>query len=307
MKKYCRSSSDSSTVSVRHMELMLEKLKANQARSSTIRNYMSIWRKFNKFLLRLDDRKRVNTWEKRVVIYGTYLVEQKAQSQTIKSYFSAIKYILQTDGYIWNVQVAMLDVITKSCQLINDRIKIRLPIRIHLLEQVLFEVQRTFHDQRYLRAMYQALFSIGYYGMMRIGEMTLSDSEHYVRAKDVLISFNNDKIKLKLHTSKTHGRRSKPQEIRITRVEMTNVKRFFCPFVLMRKYISYRGVGYETEEEPFFIHRDASPVKADLARNTLQDMLEKLNLNPALYDTMSLRSGRCVDMYKMGYSLEVLK
>ena len=218
------------------MELVLEKLKGSQARSSTIDNYMSIWRQFNKFLLRLDNKEKIDTWEKRLIIYGTYLVEQGTQSQTIKSYFSAIKFVLKTDGYEWNDNAAMLHVITRSCALLNDRVKIRLPIRVQLLEQILFEVQRSFASQPYLERMYLAIFSIAYYGMMRIGEIAKMKSPHFVKAKDVHIAQNKNKILLRLHTSKTHGRISKPQEIKITQVQTAQTKRFFCPFKLMRNF-----------------------------------------------------------------------
>ena len=307
MKKYCRSSFDSSTISVAKMELVLDSLKSQQVRPSTLKNYMAVWREFNKFLLRLDDCSRVNTWEKRLVIYGTYLVEQGAQSQTIKSYFSAIKFILKSDGYTWNDDEAQLKVITKSCEIINDRIKIRLPIRVHLLEQILFEEQRKFTTQPFIQSMYKTLFCTAYYGMMRIGELVKAESEHFVRAKDVHLSPNQDKIMLRLHTSKTHVQGDKPQEIKISKTQVLEVQRFFCPFKLMREYISYRGIGFEEYSKAFFIYHDGSPVLADTVRTTLRQLLDNLNLDSSLYDTMSFRSGRVVDMYKMGYSLESLK
>ena len=80
------------------MESILERLQANQTRRSTAKNYLSIWRHFNQFLIHLDNITGMS-WEQRTVLFGTYLVEQGAQSQTIKSYFSAIKHVLKTDGY----------------------------------------------------------------------------------------------------------------------------------------------------------------------------------------------------------------
>ena len=72
-----------------------------QARSSTAQNYHAIWRCFNQFLIRLDLHGRRNnlSWEQKAVLFGTHIVDQGAQSQTVKSYFSAIKHILRTDGY----------------------------------------------------------------------------------------------------------------------------------------------------------------------------------------------------------------
>ena len=302
------SSSDTSRISVKQMELIFEKLKARQTRQSTANNYLAIWRKFNQFILRLDNVSGTS-WEQKTILYGSYLVDQGVQSQTIKSYFSAIKHILRTDGYQWNDKLAMLDVITKSCRIINDQVKIRLPIRVNLLEQILFEVERYFDQQPYLESMYKAIFSIAYYGMMRIGEIAKSsEAGHYTRAKDVHVARNKNKVLIRLHTSKTHGKESKSQEIKIKQVPVMDVnKRFFCPFTMMRHFVAYRGAFYVDDNEPFFIFADRSPISPDRVRNTLRLLLQNLNLDQQLYDTQSLCSGRCVDMYKMGYSLEVLK
>ena len=139
----------------------METLKANQTRPSTLQNYMTIWRQFNKFLIKLDQR--TTSWENRVVLYGTYLVDNGAQSSSVKSYFSAIKHILKMDGYQWNDNQAMLNIVTKSCRIINDRLKVRLPIGRRLLELVLYEVQRYYNSQPYLEKLYSTIFCLCYY------------------------------------------------------------------------------------------------------------------------------------------------
>ena len=81
-----------SSISSKQMCNILEKLKCQTTRKSTSDNYYSIWRKFNQFLIKLD--RKPQTWERRVALYGAYLVDIGTQSSTIKSYFSAIKKIL---------------------------------------------------------------------------------------------------------------------------------------------------------------------------------------------------------------------
>ena len=97
----------------------------------------------------------------------------------------------------------------------------------------------------YLLTMYRALFALSYYGMMRVGEVTLSD--HVVKAKDIHSATNKDKIMLKLYTSTTHSRGMKPQSIKITSnlSERSGyyAKRNFCPFKLINDYMNIRG-GY---------------------------------------------------------------
>ena len=288
----------------------MERLKSNQNRSSIEANYHSIWKNFNKFLIKLEGNVKHLSWEERTVLFGTYLVEKGVQSQTIASYFSAIKHVLRTDNYQWDDNKTELSTITKSCRVLNDRLKVRLPIQIKLLELILFEVERTYCDkQPYLMKLYKTAFILGYYGMMRVGELTVnSQTNHTVKACDVHIGSNKDKILVILRSSKTHGKESYPHEIKISAIKQTGEKkiRFFCPFKVLREYNADRG-NYLTDDEPFLIFRDRSGMKAVQFRETLKMMIEKLGLDPSLYNTHSLRSGRSNDMRKFGYSIPAIK
>ena len=149
---------------------------------------------------------------------------------------------------------------------------------------------------------------MGYYGLMRVGELTLSP--HTVKAKDVHLARNKEKLLIMLYTSKTHGRANKPQEIKITsnRVEKTGnyLHRNFCPLELVDNYIQTRG-DYLEDHEEFFVLRDKSPVTPDLVRHTLRLMLDKLSLDSSLYDMHSLRIGRTEDLIRYGYSVAEVK
>ena len=239
------------------------------------------------------------------MLFLTYLVDRGVQSSTIRSYTSAIKHILVIDGYNWDDKQVMLTTITKSCRLINDAIYICLPIKSRLLDALLFELECHFAIQPYLEKMYKAVFSISYYGLMRISEVAAG--AHPVRARDVHVGMNKDKILLLLHTSKTHGKESHPQKIKIHSVYPDLVKKkLFCPFQLMHDFISIRGI-YEEDTEPFFILPDRSPLKRDQFRDMLKLQLARLDLDPTLYNCYSFHIGRIVDMASFGYSFSALK
>ena len=134
---------------------------------------------------------------------------------------------------------------------------------------ILFELERHFvsQSQYYLEWLYKAIFIISYYGMMRVGEITLSP--HVFKAKHVHLATNKDKLLLVLYTSKTHDLRHRPQKIKITsnRMEKSGsyVHRHFCPFKVLRKYIALRG-NYAEDNELFFIFH-------------LSGVVRQLNLN----------------------------
>ena len=56
-----------------------------------------------------------------------------------------------------------------------------LPAQIELLEILMFEFERMFKTQYYLEILYKTIFLIRYYGLLRIGEMTMSP--HTLKAK----------------------------------------------------------------------------------------------------------------------------
>ena len=237
---------------------LLEELKNNQHKTSTKNNYYGIWKKFNEFVIQLD--RIPNSWEQRVCLYCTHLIcDRNLQSSTIRSYVSAIKSVLQTDGYQWEDGKVLLNVLTRSCKLKNDRVKTRLPIQKGLLEIILFQIQKRFNEtQPYLEMCYISAYLLMYYGLMRVGE--ISQSQHSLKATNIHDANNRNRLLLVLYSSKTHGIESRPQKIKIcgkTHLEVissndtTRVasKKYlkdchFCPVEWTRKYIRNRPPPY---------------------------------------------------------------
>ena len=265
-KSNTRESSTSSQLPTKYMQEVLDMLKYMKHRQSTAETYHWVWHCFNKFLIRLDDRPIL--WEHKMQLFCTYLVEQGSQSSTIKLYVSAIKSVLESDGYEWKDERLLLGTITKACRIKNDQLKCRFPIRISLLEIILFEIERFWNGkQPFLKIMYKTLFALGYYGMLRIGELTDTPSGHTLKAKNVHIGQNKEKILLILYSSKTQSIANKPQEIKITSVkqEACHRVRHFCPFGLSREYMQVRG-GYIDNTENFFVLPGRNKVTANHVR-----------------------------------------
>ena len=275
---------------------------------------MTVWRQFNRFLLKLDFMPK--SWEERAALYGAYLVESGIQSATLKSYMSVIKSWLIDDNYKWNQDEILLNTLTRCCRMLNDMVKTRLPIHKYLLEMMLFKIERMFGTQPYLQTMFKAFLILSYYRLFWVGE--LASGSHPVKAKDVHIALNKNKMLFILYTSKTHGYESRPQKIKIRASESYpcnqfihstkahRITRFFCPFQISREYLTVRG-NYSCDTEPFFVLRDHTPITPNLVRNTLSKMLRNLNLNPKNYNSHSFRIGRTGDMLKLGYSIEEIK
>ena len=296
-----------STISTSEIHRIIEGLKGRQYENSTAKTYLGIWRKFNQFVIKLDDIPR--SWEERVSLYGGYLVDHGIHSSTLKTYITAIKQTLLTDGYAWNDDALYLHTLTSvtgACKKNNDKSYSKFPIKRNLMELILCEIERMYSKQPYLDTLYKTIILFSYYGLLRIGEVTMGS--HVVKAKDVHVGTNKDKIKLVLYSSKTHGKRNKPQSIRMDALDESDNQKLlkFCPFEITREYSNIRN-GYIQDDEQFFVFSDHSPVKPCHVRKVLKRALKNLNLNPAHYGTHSFRTGRATDLMKLGYQIEEIK
>ena len=237
----------------------------------------------------------------------THLVNEGRKSTTIRSYYSALKAILWDVNVKLNEHQILLGTITRACKLSNDVIAARFPIHIQLLEMILFEIERQFNQQHYLKITYQALFALAYYGLFCIGELT--QSLHVVKAKDIHVATNKHKLLILLYTLKTHDEASLPQKVKISGVDTDNTKyksKHFCPFELVARYIQARG-DYKSNDEQFFVFKGNITIHAPMVCAVLSRMLQAIGLNTKGYSFQSLRSSRASDLAKWGFSLEVIK
>ena len=204
---------------------------------------------------------------------------------------------------------------TKACKVKNDVVYYRRPIFKSLLEILLFELERLFCKDIYLEVLYKTILSVGYYRLFRVGELAAdlkSVSNHAIKAKDVHLGKNKDKILFILHSSKTHDKESLPQKVKISanptgRQKSSKLsKSHFCPFRIFCDYMVLRE-GYEDPAEQLFIFRGKIPVTPHHIRSVLKTCLKRVGLNESYYDCHSLRAGRSSDLVKMGFSIDEVK
>ena len=128
----------------------------------------------------------------------------------------------------------------------------------------------------------------------------MTKSNHVLKAKDVHIGTNKEKILLVLHSSKTHSPSNLLQEIKITSNNLsdTGKSRNFCPFALIRQYMKVRG-NYKSAKEQFFIFADGLEVSAAQARRTLKT-LSKVKYRPNPFQFPFTKNQKIVRPIPMG-------
>lgn len=305
-------SSRDSKPSVEFIKLVAEGYVSKDIRKSTLNKYVEEWRTFNRFLLDGID-KIPNTWEDRLVVYVTYLVDTGKQSATIKSYISAIKKMMSFENIQYDDTQAKLKALIKCAKLQNDKVKMRFPINRRMLHAILDKIDEFYlgRGQPYLASLYRAMCALGYHALLRVGEM--AKGEHPVLVKDVSANVAKQKIQVILRTSKTHGLGSYPKIVTVpyksNALKPYNVEKEnrYSPFLIIRNYGKLVRPKALSLDEPYFVFQDRSPVKPEQFRRMLKNMIELLNLNSEYYNTHSLRIGGANDLEKWGATVDQIK
>ena len=305
--------------------MVVDKLRFQCHRDSTKKNYYGIWKNFNSFYLRLD--RKPTSWEERLVLYVAYLIDAGRKSTTIKCYISAIRAILQDADVHLEENKILLTSLTRACRIHQDRATMKLPITKSTLYLILQGVHKIFVNppQPYLEILYKTMFTVAYYGLFRVGELT--KGEHNIKAIDVKQGVNKNKLKFILHSSKTHGKGARPQIVKIKEInphgqtwyagkkekgisfskqKSSSLK--LCPFKLVKQYLKVRKLRRKQDRmEAFFIMGDRSPVTPNNFRKVLSQALTAAGLDNRYYYPSGLRAGHACDLLEMGVSVETIK
>ena len=261
------SGSSSSKLSTIAIQEIVDKLRLERCRDMTRRTYYRVWKLFNAFFIRLDQKP--DNWESRMVLFTGFLIDNQLQSSTIRTYLSAVRSVLAEHDIIINENLFLINSLTRVCKLKNDHIVTRLPIGKGLLQLLLTEAEKHFlssskDQQPYLCILYCALLASGYYGLLRVGELT--KGPHTILARNVQIGENKKKILFILETSKTDGKESKPQMVKITQrpikqeIAKPLTKLTTCnPFDLLQQYLAVRPLSCNDSEQ-FFVFHDNTAV-----------------------------------------------
>lgn len=276
--------------------------------------YMVAWRAINEFYCRLDNKPK--PWEQRMSLFIAYMMKKRYEKATIQTYISGIKYVLRN---ILHIDVSdnafRFTALIKAARYKNNKVTLRMPIKLPLLNKILEEVDnvKRLQNQPYLIALYRAMFTAAYYGLLRVGKMT---GKHAVTAKNMHIAKNKKKVQIRIWTSKTLKWGSWPQDIKIDGLHDCKLcypqhrgrnSSKYCPVHILDAYNKLRGDTRGTH--PFFTFKNGIPVNGHAFRKTLKDVLIQIGLKDIVtrYNGHSFRSGRASDLWRLGFSLSDIK
>ena len=162
-----------------------------------------------------------------------------------------------------------------------------------------------------MQKLYKAILVSGYYGLLRVGELT--KSPHVILAKNVPMGTIKSKILFIMNSSKTHDERNKPQMVKISykplaleqKTKIVNLVLDHNQFILINDYM-VRPLTLNAKEQ-FFIFADNSAVRPEQLRTVLRTLITNMGLQAHLYNVHSLRIGRTGDLMRLSLSVETIK
>ena len=178
---------------------------------------------------------------------------------------------------------------------------------LRLIITVVDKIYLNSKSQPYLATLYKAIFLAAYYGLLRIGEVTISP--HVILARNIHIGKNKQKLLFKLDSSKTHNKCDKPQIVKISSKPLGYVRKDmqkFCPFSILKNYIWARPLAKNCTEQ-FFVFRDNLPVHPGQVHQVLKSSIAVAGLDLMLYIFHCFWAGRSSDLVDLGLSVETIK
>lgn len=240
---------------------------------------------------RLYNKKWNKANKKHIQTYVTYLHNESLKTTTIRAHLSALAFYFQTKLDIDPTDSFSTKKLLKYYSKLDKNKATRLPITQGILDKLIDFVVTHYMDIYYKHA-FCALYSTMYYLALRISEVSdyTSKYSHALQLRDIKFSKNFLFI-----TLRSHKHSSTQAQYRVALEDSL--------YTYIKKWIKTRGntQGY------LFSHPNNAPFSRAFILKNLNEDLEGIGLNSALYNTHSFRKGRATSMASQGYSTEQIK
>ena len=224
-------------------------------------------------------------------MFVAYLHKEGYSPSSIISYTSALGYIHRLRGDIDSTTSAIVQKLIAGAVKVTPPAPPRLPITLVILHRLLQAVD-THINHYYHRPLLRAMFIISFYGLMRMGEVTM--------AKDGLVPLQMNQLQIlpdKLIISITHFKYNS----KLTPVDIIFPRHqdpLLCPVVQLSSYLLLRGF----RPGPIFAYPSLAPIQRSFYSAKLRFLLKSIGCDVSRYQTHSFRIGGASYFAELGYT-----
>lgn len=171
---------------------------------------------------------------------------------------------------------------------------LRVPITQPILSALVDSTRFVFEDQ-YQACLFRTMYTVAFYGLLRISELTQSPSNHTINLDNVTVNKEQGTISIYIPTFK-HSKKAPSHTVVLAH---NHNQPGACPVHTLLAYLQYRP----TSTSPaLFIHDDGSAVSPSDFNSGLQRCLKHLNLTNLHIRSHSFRIGGATYAASMGLS-----
>ena len=225
-----------------------------------------------------------------VLTYLSYLSLKGLAPSTITTYTSAISYVHRMNSLPDPTNQFVVQKVLSAINKSTGNRDSRLPITQFLLNRLLDSTEFVISNQ-YNKLLIRAMFSLAFYGLFRIGEITIQTSG-VVPLKFEQIQLLTNKLVISI-TNFKNNKTDKPFDIVIHQIGGK-----FCPYKMMMDYLDLRG----SAPGPLFCFVNQKHVSRHFFTTKLKSCLTFCGLNTRLYLSHSFRIGGASFLASIGMS-----
>ena len=219
-----------------------------------------------------------------LVEYAAFLSLGSLAPSTIRGNISGVRHHLKIRLMPHFENSFLMALVLKGIS--NDRPKtadIRLPVSLAMLAKMCTAVQLV-ADSSYTAILYQSLFTLGFFGLFRPGELTMST--HVIQADNVVLA--KDSIVVYMDSSKCHSNTLPPQIVNILAQPAP-----VCPVFFLRSYLAVRPPTLG----PLYVNTVGQPISYAEFSFMLVKICKFLGLPAAQIKPHSFRIGGATNMH----------
>ena len=267
---------------------------------STHNSYARAWELYRlcakELKIEYDDLNSIPLSVENVLLYIGFLSLKGYAPTTILTYTSALSFVHKLKGVTDPTASFVVQKAISGALKLHDSVDSRLPITTIILEKFIMALNNTV-DNPYLRKLFKAMYSVSFFALMRVGEIT-SNSSGLVSLKLDQIQFKEDYVLMSIKHFK-HNACRQPFELVLTKQKSSVI----CPVEALKDYLLVRG----DSDGPLFCMPNLDPISREMFTKYLKINLSYCGLNTDLYKSHSLRIGGATYYAELGLSDEQIR
>lgn len=232
-----------------------------------------------------------------------YLSKMSFAPSTIRLYISSVGFANKLKGLEDTTQSFLIQKLMNGTNKLYGKADIRQPITIDMLTKFEIALKHVCFSQ-YEAVMFMSAFSLSFFGLLRIGEITISKACEAPR----IIQYSNIEIvkESNVYYILLTIKFSKTDQFGISNTIQINEEKVnftVCPVRTLKKFLGVRPHFFG----PLYCHFNKKPVTRNQFIKVLQDCLKYLGFAQEAIKCHSFRIGGCTYLFQKGTDEAMIK